>query len=60
MDAGQIGGYNMNFNAANEEAQNILAEASTVAEQTVRDKFPDLPTNSQEIQTEEFPSSESL
>ena len=60
VDAGQIGGYNMNFNAANEEAQNILAEASTVAEQTVRDKFPDLPTNSQEIQTEEFPSSESL
>jgi len=43
VDAGQLGGLTVNFEAANEEAQKILAEASAVAEQRMRDQFPDIP-----------------
>ncbi len=43
MDAGQSSGMTLNFEATNEDAQKILFEAATVAEQTVKDKFPDLP-----------------
>jgi division protein CdvB (Snf7/Vps24/ESCRT-III family) len=45
VDAGQLGGYTLNFEAANEDAEKILSEASAVAEQRMRDKFPELPTN---------------
>ncbi len=44
VDAGQLGGSTLNFEAANEEAEKIMAEASAVAEQRMKDKFPDLPT----------------
>jgi len=43
VDAGQLGSGTINFEAANEDADKILAEASAVAEEKMRDKFPDLP-----------------
>jgi division protein CdvB (Snf7/Vps24/ESCRT-III family) len=43
MDAGQIGGYTINFDSANEEATKIMEEAASVAENKMKDKFPDLP-----------------
>jgi division protein CdvB (Snf7/Vps24/ESCRT-III family) len=33
----------LNFNCVNEDAEKILAEAATVAEQRVNSNFPDLP-----------------
>ncbi|MEM3403925.1 MAG: Snf7 family protein [Nitrososphaeria archaeon] len=44
VDAGQVSGSTLNFEAANEDAEKILAEASAVAEQRMKDKFPELPT----------------
>jgi len=44
VDAGQLGGYTLNFEAANEDAEKILAEASAIAEQRMKEKFPELPT----------------
>ncbi|MCS7116802.1 MAG: Snf7 family protein [Nitrososphaerota archaeon] len=43
VDAGQLGGLSLNFEAANEDAEKILNEASAVAEQKMREKFPELP-----------------
>jgi division protein CdvB (Snf7/Vps24/ESCRT-III family) len=43
MDAGQTTGLTLNFAATNEDAQKILTEAATVAEQKAKDKFPELP-----------------
>ncbi len=48
MDAGQIGGYTINFDSANEEATKILEEAASVAENRMKDKFPDLPATIEE------------
>jgi division protein CdvB (Snf7/Vps24/ESCRT-III family) len=44
VDAGQTSGSTLNFEAANEDSERILAEASAVAEQRMKEKFPDLPT----------------
>ena len=44
MEAGDVGGVSMNFETANEDAQKILTEAATVAEDKIKNKFPDLPT----------------
>lgn len=44
MDAGQTTGLAINFDAANDDAQKILGEAQTVAEQRMKDKFPELPS----------------
>ena len=44
VDAGTVGGYSLNFEAANEDAERILAEASAVAEQRMKEKFPEIPT----------------
>jgi len=44
VDAGTVGGYSLNFEAANEESEKILAEASAVAEQRMREKFPEIPS----------------
>jgi hypothetical protein len=33
----------LNFDTVNEDASNILNEAATVAEQRIKEKFPDLP-----------------
>jgi len=43
IDAGQSSGLTINFEAANEDAQKILTEAATVAEQRIKEKFPELP-----------------
>lgn len=43
IDAGQSTGLTINFESANEDAQKILAEASSVAEQRIKEKFPELP-----------------
>ncbi len=56
VDAGQIGGYTINFEAANEDAEKILNEASAIAEQRMKEKFPDLPTEIPEPPTAESES----
>jgi len=43
IEAGQSSGMTLNFEAANEDAQKILTEAATVAEQRIKEKFPELP-----------------
>jgi division protein CdvB (Snf7/Vps24/ESCRT-III family) len=43
IDAGQSTGLTLNFEAANEDAQKILNEAAMVAEQKIKEKFPELP-----------------
>jgi len=43
VDAGSVGGYSLNFEAANEDAEKILAEASAVAETRMKEKFPEIP-----------------
>jgi division protein CdvB (Snf7/Vps24/ESCRT-III family) len=44
IEAGQGGtGMTLNFDTVNEDAGKILTEAATVAEQRVKEKFPDLP-----------------
>jgi len=45
VEAGQLGGLTLNFEAANEEAEKILAEAAAVAEQRMKESFPELPTS---------------
>jgi len=44
VDAGQTTGASLNFEVANEDAEKILAEASAVAEQRMKERFPELPT----------------
>ena len=51
VEAGQLGGLTLNFEAANEEAEKILAEASAVAEQRIKQNFPDLPSLGAEEKT---------
>jgi division protein CdvB (Snf7/Vps24/ESCRT-III family) len=43
FEAGTSSGMSLNFNSVNEDAEKILAEAATVAEQRVSANFPDLP-----------------
>ncbi len=43
VDAGSMGGYTMNFETANEEAERALSEAAAVAESRMKEKFPDIP-----------------
>ena len=43
IEAGQSQGMTLSFDTTNEDAAKILAEASTVAEQRIKEKFPDLP-----------------
>jgi len=52
IDAGQSSGLTINFDTANEDAQNILAEASSVAETKIKDKFPELPAGIPDIEQE--------
>jgi len=44
VDAGQLSGYTLSFEAASEDAEKILAEATVVAEQRMKERFPELPT----------------
>jgi division protein CdvB (Snf7/Vps24/ESCRT-III family) len=50
VDAGQTSGASLNFEAANEDAEKILTEASAVAEERMKENFPELPTG---VPTEE-------
>jgi division protein CdvB (Snf7/Vps24/ESCRT-III family) len=43
VEAGQSTGLTINFDTANEDAQKILTEAAAVAEQKIKEKFPELP-----------------
>jgi division protein CdvB (Snf7/Vps24/ESCRT-III family) len=43
VDAGQSTGLTINFETANDDAQKIMTEAASVAEQRIKEKFPDLP-----------------
>jgi len=43
MDASHTTGMNIDFQGATDGAEKILNEAATVAEQTVKKKFPELP-----------------
>ena len=43
IEAGQGSGMTLNFDTVNEDAGKILTEAATVAEQRIKEKFPDLP-----------------
>ncbi len=44
MDTGQSSGLAINFETANDDAQKIMNEAASVAEQKIKEKFPDLPS----------------
>ncbi|MBC7128081.1 MAG: Snf7 family protein [Candidatus Methanosuratincola sp.] len=44
-EAGASSNLNVSFEAANEDASRILSEAATVAEQRIKEKFPDLPAD---------------
>jgi division protein CdvB (Snf7/Vps24/ESCRT-III family) len=43
VDAGQVGGYTINFETANEEAVRLIDEASTEVEQKMKEQFPCIP-----------------
>ena len=43
VDAGSIGGTSLNFEIANEEAEKTLEEAAAVAEQRMKERFPEIP-----------------
>jgi len=43
VNAGQSSGVSMNFEAANEDAQKVLEEAAAVAEQRMKESFPEIP-----------------
>lgn len=52
VDAGQVGGYTINFETANEEAVRLIDEASLAVEQKMKEEFPgipDLPTIPQKL-----------
>jgi len=49
VEAGEPIGASYDVGASNEEAQKILGEANAVAEQHIRDKFPELPTASHRL-----------
>jgi division protein CdvB (Snf7/Vps24/ESCRT-III family) len=50
-EVGEVSGSSYDVNASGAEAQRILGEASAIADQHMRDKFPDLPATG-------FPSSQ--
>lgn len=50
-DAGQTTGLTIDFAATNEEAQKILTEAATVAEERTKNKLPELSAAGQNPQT---------
>ncbi len=43
IDAGTTGGLSLNFDAANEDAQKVMEEAAAVAEQRMKESFPEIP-----------------
>ena len=59
IEAGQGSGMTLNFDSVNEDASKILTEAATVAEQRVKEKFPDLPAGMPAMPSQEKAGSES-
>jgi division protein CdvB (Snf7/Vps24/ESCRT-III family) len=55
VDAGSVGGYSLDFKVANEEAEKALDEAALVAEQRIKEGFPEIPL---EVSVEEEPTEE--
>ncbi|MGP8124874.1 MAG: Snf7 family protein [Nitrososphaerales archaeon] len=45
IDASATGGLSLNFDAANEDAQKVMEEAAAVAEQRMKDSFPEIPAS---------------
>lgn len=43
VDASTTGGFSLNFDAANEDAAKVLEEAAAVAEQRMKESFPEIP-----------------
>jgi division protein CdvB (Snf7/Vps24/ESCRT-III family) len=48
VDAGRLGEFTLNFKAANEDAERILAEASIIAEKRMKEQFPEIPATTAE------------
>jgi division protein CdvB (Snf7/Vps24/ESCRT-III family) len=44
VDAGTTAGLSLNFDVANEDAQRVLEEAAAVAEQRMKESFPEIPS----------------
>jgi len=49
--AGQTTGFTLDFATSNEEAQKILTEAASIAEERAKEKFPELPAGTPKTQT---------
>jgi division protein CdvB (Snf7/Vps24/ESCRT-III family) len=60
MDAGQTAGIGLNFDTASDDAQKVLQEAATVAEQKMKDKFPELPAGIPSVGVKEEASSQTF
>lgn len=60
VDAGQTGGITLNFSAANDEAEKILADAEGQVESEMKEKLPSVPAPEQEEETSPFASSFNL
>jgi hypothetical protein len=43
VDAGQVGGYTINFETANEEAVRLIDEATQTVEQKMKEELPGIP-----------------
>jgi division protein CdvB (Snf7/Vps24/ESCRT-III family) len=43
VDAGQVGGHIINFEAANEEAVRLIGEVSLAVDQKIKEEFPRIP-----------------
>jgi division protein CdvB (Snf7/Vps24/ESCRT-III family) len=43
IDAGTTSGLSLNFEAANEDAQKVMEEAAEVAEERMKESFPEIP-----------------
>ena len=43
VDAGQVGGYTINFETANEEAVRMIDEAAATVDQKMKEEFPGMP-----------------
>jgi division protein CdvB (Snf7/Vps24/ESCRT-III family) len=58
VEAEQTTGLSINFETANEDAQRILTEAAAVAEQRIKEKLPELPSEIPQIPLPEKTSAE--
>ncbi len=45
IDASMSGGLSLNFDAVNEDAQKVMEEAAAVAEQRMKESFPEIPAS---------------